>query len=293
MITIAVTGATGLIGSRLMSLGSRAGMSMLPISRAELQGSSAAARQVDVFVHLAARVHQPGEQQVEDYIRDNVDLTHKALTLAERMAAHRFIFMSSIKAMGEGPADADQPLSVATDCVPTTPYGQSKLQAEQLALEFCRTRELCLDIIRIPLVVSAEAKGNIRALRRLIECGVPLPFGRLQGRRSNVDLDNVVDYLLGLCRESASRPCRRLHLVANAKSETTPELTRRLGDMLDKPVRLVALPVAALRLIACCGDFARKIGLRRFPFGNDELEKLAQPLVLTPGVRELTQDADA
>jgi nucleoside-diphosphate-sugar epimerase len=81
----------------------------------------------DVVFHLGASLAYFARD--EDLARANVEGTRNALELARRTGAERFVYASSIEAVGtvdRVPAPADTP------CRPVSPYGRSKVLAEAL-----------------------------------------------------------------------------------------------------------------------------------------------------------------
>ena len=81
----------------------------------------------DVVFHLAASMAYFGDEA--ELRRSNVEGTRNVLALAERTGARRFVFASSIEAVGtvdRVPAPADTP------CRPVSSYGASKVLAEEL-----------------------------------------------------------------------------------------------------------------------------------------------------------------
>ena len=90
---------------------------------------------VDCLFHLAGYAH------AEDANSDAAGSLHRRVTVegtralvaeAKRAGVKHFIFVSSVKAMGEG---SDSLLDEAAAAQPTTQYGRAKLEAEHLVLE--------------------------------------------------------------------------------------------------------------------------------------------------------------
>jgi nucleoside-diphosphate-sugar epimerase len=87
-----------------------------------------ACRRVDTVIHLAACLDYYG---VKDTYRINVAGTGHMLEVTRRVSAKRFVYASSIEAIG--PVGADEvPASPETPCRPVSAYGASKVAAERL-----------------------------------------------------------------------------------------------------------------------------------------------------------------
>src|SRR5450830_425123 len=87
---------------------------------------------IDIVIHLAARVHVMNNKlagSLADFIEVNL---HSTTNLAHQAAEHgikRFIYISSIKVNGEY-SSLGHPLSELDNPHPQDPYGVSKWQAE-------------------------------------------------------------------------------------------------------------------------------------------------------------------
>src|SRR5688572_20696608 len=85
---------------------------------------------VDSVVHLAARVHLPGDNDDVAVLRTNTDATLRLAEAAERARVRRFVYLSSVKVMGESSPPA-HPFTESDPPRPADGYGRSKLEAER------------------------------------------------------------------------------------------------------------------------------------------------------------------
>lgn len=241
-----VTGASGFVGRALVATLAADGEAVRGASRRPLPSGipsvqvgalgpdtdwSAALREIDVVVHLAARVHVMREQErnpLEAFREVNVAGTGALAAQAAAAGVRRLVFVSSIKA------------AVAED-----PYGQSKLEAERVLQEVGERRGLQWVVVRPPLVHGPGAGGNLRRLMGLICRGVPLPFGGVKNRRSLVGVEN----LAALLRLSGTAPqaAGQTLLVADQPAVSTPDLIRMLAASMGRPARLWSVPASVLR----------------------------------------------
>lgn len=201
---------------------------------------------VTTVVHAAARVHQ-----VHDVARDpmaefravNVDATVALASAAARAGVGHFVFLSSIKVLGEQTAESRPFTADSTPC-PLDPYAVSKWEAEQAVRRIGDATGMCVSIVRPPLVYGPGVGANFRALLRLVSRGVPLPFGAVRNHRSLVARGNLVDLLVRLVCQAPVRA--RTLLVSDGEDLSTPELIRRMGVALGRPARLVPVPVGLM-----------------------------------------------
>ena len=201
----------------------------------------------DAVIHLAARVHIMHETIADPlaaYRATNVTGALRVARAARIAGAQRFVFVSSIKAVGDG--SAGKPISERNMPAPSDPYGISKLEAEQALLEYGRASGLEVVIVRPPLVYGPGVRANFLQLMRAIANGVPLPLGAVTARRSLVFVDNLADALVH-CASSPRAVGQTFH-VTDGHDLSVAELARALAKQLHVPERLLPVPVSLLRL---------------------------------------------
>jgi nucleoside-diphosphate-sugar epimerase len=201
---------------------------------------------VNIVVHTAARVHSMAEQAndcLDDFRQINVEGTLNFARQAARAGVQRFIFISSVKVMGET-STLDHPFCEEDQYAPQSAYAISKMEAEQGLRAISSGSAMELVIIRSPMVYGRGVRANFMALVHAVERGIPLPFGIVHNRRSLIALDNLVNFVL-LCLEH-SRAANQTFMVSDAEDLSTPELVRRVGATMNKSARLLPVPVSLL-----------------------------------------------
>lgn len=208
---VLLTGANGYIGSRLVREVVDRGYQLTTLTRSPclIEGTSnkviadydvndldEVTNGQDAVIHLAAIAHQPRMQSADSLAslkKINVDNTLALASAAKKAGIKRFIFISSIKAMGE--STAQYPFCAGTPPRPEDAYGASKWAAEQGLHRILDGTHTDLVIIRPPLVWGEVMKGNLALLQRLISWKIPLPFGSLNNKRDLVSLTNLCDLI--------------------------------------------------------------------------------------------------
>jgi UDP-glucose 4-epimerase len=86
---------------------------------------------VDCVFHLAAQagVRASWGQSFSEYIRNNIEATQRLLEESKEQPLHKFIFASSSSVYGYCP---ELPMSESSPLLPYSPYGVTKLAAENL-----------------------------------------------------------------------------------------------------------------------------------------------------------------
>ncbi|MFL5618868.1 MAG: NAD-dependent epimerase/dehydratase family protein [Gemmatimonadaceae bacterium] len=205
-------------------------------------------RGADAVVHLAARVHRPGETTPrwrEQYRLDNVRPTETLVSAAVAEGVRRFVFVSTVRVHGTSRMTVcraeDEP-------APPDAYAESKLEAE--AVVRGAARELDWVIVRPAFVYGRDGRGNFDRLVRLtrLACRVPLPLDGLRGLRSMMYVENLASLLLTCVEHPAA--ARHVLLAADDPPVASNRLIRLVGDALDCRPRLYSCPSAILRTMA-------------------------------------------
>lgn len=250
--TIAITGATGLVGSSLRAMLETAGHHVRALSRgsrAEIrwdpeagQLDPAALEGVDGIIHLAG---EPIAQRWTGSARRRIlDSRRKGTRLLAEAAAampvppRSFVSMSGINAYGatrDGPLTEESQLGdgfLADVC--------REWEAATSPLEGTRIR---LVIVRSGIVLS-PAGGALAKMLPVFRAGLGGPIGRGQRWMSWISIDDIAALLAEAVLDDKYRG------VINGVSPhavTNRDFSKELGQRLRRPVLAVA-PPAALRL---------------------------------------------
>lgn len=200
---------------------------------------------VRAVVHLAARVHVMQDSASDPLAAFRVVNTEGTLNLARQSAVagvKRFIFVSSIKVNGEG---HELPYTESELPTPQDAYAISKWEAEQGLREIESSTGMEVVILRPPLVYGPGVGANFLRLMRLVEKGWPLPFGRVENRRSLLYLGNFTD-AIRLCLEHPAA-AGKTFLLSDGEDVSSAELVRCLAHAMNRPARLLPVPATWLR----------------------------------------------
>jgi UDP-N-acetyl-alpha-D-quinovosamine dehydrogenase len=266
MSVVLVTGASGFIGRELCVSLSREGHDVRAALRkpaGSIAGATdtvvvgeigagtdwgAALRGVEAVVHCAGRAHMMNERNgdAQRYMETNVHGTEGLTRACLEAGVRRLVFLSSIKVNGE--RTCGQPFSPADRPQPLDPYGESKLAAENSLTAIAAESSLDTAIVRLPLVYGPHVRANFLRLLRAVERGIPLPLARVKNSRSLVSVWNLCDLIERLLHDGGPR--HAVFMVSDGEDLSTPELVKRIAAHMDRPLRLVPVPVAALRVAA-------------------------------------------
>lgn len=274
---IVITGASGFIGSHLVPALVGAGFEIVcilepgaknPFNGAQAftadictdRGLTEALTGAKVVVHLAARNHvlrETAKDPLSEYRRVNVEGTRNVVRAARKQGVGLFVHFSSIKAMGEGTGDI---LDETTPCLPSTPYGISKLESEEVVRSEADGTGMAALIFRLPMVYGPGNKGNLPRMIRWADRGLPFPLVQPDNLRSMVYVGNVVAAVSAALEDnSAGGAAPRTYIVKDDADLSTRMIFSSICRELGKVPRFLPLPPALGWLAGAISEDYRKV----------------------------------
>jgi nucleoside-diphosphate-sugar epimerase len=272
--TMLVTGAGGFVGRHVVARRLRQGQGVATLSRAEAaQGEPEEQAGIDrrrlppdgtpapglfegvtAVIHTAGLAHQP-DATPSEHDRVNRRFAVETAEAAAEAGVRRFVFVSTVAV--HGLSESDRPVGPDTPVAPKSAYGAAKLAAERDLSELAERTGLELVIVRPALVCGPHAPGNPAKLARAIAAGLPLPLGRLNNRRSLIDVDDLAELLLRCADRDAA--AGRTYMAGDPETLSTTEIVTEIATGLEQPARLLPCPTRALRLLGALAGRGRTI----------------------------------
>jgi len=287
---VAVTGASGFIGrytcASLLARGFRVrallrrsiqvpGCDNVVLDPADGAGLAAALAGVSSLVHLAGRahvLHEGSGDALAEFRRVNVEGSRIVAEASARAGVGHLLFVSSIAAVV---VTSEVPVDESVTPAPGTPYGISKLEAEQVFVRVAADTGMRCTILRPPMVIGPGMRGNPRTLLGLIARGVPLPLRGVGGKRSMLYVENLA---AAIVHAIASPPPSGIYHLADTPPMTVAEFAEGLGAAQGRSPRIVAVPFGWLVAMARIGDFLAP--MLPMPLTSDRLRRAVGPLVV-------------
>jgi nucleoside-diphosphate-sugar epimerase len=243
--TVLVTGAGGFVGRAAVPALKAAGYRVRAVGRHEIgdihRGTDwrAALEGCSAVLHLAGRVHvmDAGRADLEAFREVNLHGTAALARQAAEAGVGRFVFISSIKVLGESGLG----LTPEAPPDPQDPYAVSKAEAEAAVQDLAGSGGGAV-ILRPPLVHGPGVGGNMARLMRWIAAGRPLPFGGVDNRRSILHVEN----LASACCAALGLPAG-IYYPKDPEDVSTPAMIRALAEGMACRPRLLSVPPALLR----------------------------------------------
>jgi len=224
---------------------------------------------VDTVFHLAGKTDDsktaPGDADV--FRRVNFEGTAKLVEAAVTARVARFVFLSSIKAMGTGGGEC---VDENTPARPSTPYGRSKKAAEDLVLG---ARDIPhVSVVRASPVYGAGSKGNLARMIAAMARGVFPPVPDTKNARSMVHVDDLARALV-LCAESEAAN-RRAFIVTDGKRYSTRQIYEWVCESMGRKTPPWSIPPVVFYTAGKLGDLLGRATGRSVPFNGGTVERL-------------------
>lgn len=271
MLNVVITGASGFVGINLCRYFAEHGATVFPISLRARGWKTSMPASGTTLIHLAGKAHDTSNNSdEEEYFKVNRDLTVELFNEFLVSGIQDFVYFSSVKAT----ADSVERILTEGDAPnPLTPYGRSKLAAENYLLSKDLPTGKRLFIIRPCMIHGPGNKGNLNLLYKIVEKGIPWPLGAFYNQRSFLSIDNLL-FILKSMLEKPDIPSGTYHL-ADDEALSTNEVVSLVADTLDKKPKIWSIPSGLVRAVAKLGDICPS------PLNSERLKKLTESYVVS------------
>lgn len=255
---ILITGSNGFIGSELCSIAAKSEHYVIALTRYPHNFSNSRIKNivlkdfndmdalgrimsdVDIVIHLSAYVHKRFEvftNQMNECMNVNVICTHSLVSAASNSGVKRFIYISSIKAIGE---ETIFGASYNEDSLlkPLTPYGISKMRAELTIRSVLDDSKTDFIIIRPPLVYGSKVRANFRLIILWISFRLPIPMLALGNNlRSFIALENLTNFILTASLHPMA--ANQVFMVSDGEDISTSELIEKVAMSMNINIKSI------------------------------------------------------
>jgi len=283
----AVTGASGMIGSRICkTIDTSPGWSpaiRLARNISDKPSSWRAAPDLsktgdwnsvlsgaDAVIHCAARAHilketiSP-EAATEAFFAANHFGALQVAKAALEVGARHFVFISSAGVVaGEA---ADKPALEHSEYSPLSTYAKAKQRAEEDLISLFEHSPCKLIILRPPLVIAKGAPGNVGLLERMANWLPIDPFTDINNCRSVISCTNLSAATLAACNLQSSET--EIFHTVELSPVSTSTLIKNIRSAKGKST--VKLPIPA-KILAKVFTLLRREELYDKVFGNFQLD---------------------
>lgn len=222
----------------------------------------------DIIIHNAGKAHSVPKNELDKKVFFDVNVLGTQNLLSGLKQAvkipKRFIFISTVAVYGiaQGEEINEKSLLLAKD-----PYGLSKIQAEQLVLEWCQKNNVICTILRLPLLVGENPPGNLGAMIKSIQKGYYFNIAGGKAKKSMVLAEDVAKIILKASEIGG------IYNLTDGNHPDFFELSNAIAKQNSK-TNPFNIPFFVAKSIAFYGDI---IG-DKFPLNSNKLKKITADL---------------
>ncbi|WP_193810724.1 NAD-dependent epimerase/dehydratase family protein [Kaistella flava (ex Peng et al. 2021)] len=265
---IILTGATGFVGQNLSTFLQNNDLEVKSLS---LREEWVYPQNLNVIIHLAGKAHDTSNfSDDESYFKINRDLTIQLFDQFLTSETKDFFYFSSVKAAAD---TVDGILDENFEANPQTPYGKSKLEAENYLLHQKLPSGKRLFIIRPCMIHGPGNKGNLNLLYKVVEKGIPWPLASFENKRSFLSIDNLNFLILKMLQNE--EVSSGIYNLADDQDVSTNELVKIIAHISGKKAKLWNINTSLIIAIAKFGD------LLKLPLNSERLKKLTESYVVS------------
>lgn len=220
--------------------------------------------EVDAIIHLAGKAHDvENKTQEDEYFAVNYGLTKVLYDYFLTSSTKKFFFISSVKAVAD---TVNHTLTEDFEPNPKTPYGKSKLKAEEYILAILPENKKVY-IFRPCMIYGKNNKGNLNLLYKMVSKGIPWPLGSFKNKRSLLSIINF-SFIIG--NFVVNNYASGIYNLSDSETISTNELVNIISKASNRKVRILRVPMGIIRVLAVAGTFFH------LGFNKEQLKKLTE-----------------
>ncbi|GGB89290.1 NAD-dependent epimerase/dehydratase family protein [Dyadobacter sediminis] len=290
-----ITGASGFIGFHLVETALKAGMEVHAAVRPssdltflkKLKTDSLVFANTDFssqeslkhtleksgceYIIHAAGVTKAKSAAAYNLVNANYTLHLAQAALATGIPLKRFVFLSSLAAIGPLAYAAEQPITENTLPVPVTDYGRSKLLAENYLSD---VENLPLTIIR-PTAVYGPGEKDLFVLFKTLNKGLDAYIGNGPQRLSFVYVKDLVAATMAALKESSKEVS--VYNISDGHAYDRYALADKFREISGKTSLRTHLPMTLVKMVAGLLDAVYAFSAATPVLNKEKLKELTAP----------------
>jgi nucleoside-diphosphate-sugar epimerase len=218
----------------------------------------------DFVVHIAGATKA---LQREDYFRINTDYTQRFVEILrdEALKPHRFLFLSSLAALG--PANGNGRVHPQQSPHPVTTYGASKLAAERYLESL---NDFPWTVLQ-PTAVFGPRDKDVLEFVKLVSKGLEMYIGREPQRVSFIYVEDLIEMMLAALENGQTG---RKYIATDGRDYTTDDLGSTTRIVLQRRTLRLRVPLGIVWLLAATAETIGKWQGKMPPLNREKLNEI-------------------
>ncbi len=223
---------------------------------------------IDIVIHAAGKAHVVPKTEDEKKVFFEVNLDG-AKNLIQGIEQSRnnikgFIFISTVAVYG---MEYGTDISERAPLMGNSPYALSKIQAEEHLLNWSKKSGIPVLILRLPLIIGNEPKGNLAKMITGIQHGKYVSIAGGAARKSMVLAEDVAQCIFENIGKSG------VYNLTDGKHPSFGELEQLIAKQLNRKIHF-NMPLLLAKLIGKLGNFVPKS-----PVNSELIKKMSLDLI--------------
>lgn len=220
----------------------------------------------DTVIHTAGLAHVIPKSISEktSFYNSNILITQNLLKGLENISIKKFIYISSVAVYG---LSSGNMISEKQELNAIDPYGSSKIFSETYISTWCKTHDVKLTILRLPLLVGLNPPGNLNSMIRGIKYGYYFNIAGGQAKKSMVSVSDVSKIMMSVSEIGG------IYNLTDTYHPSFSELSNCISKQLNNKF-ILNIPLFIARIIAKIGDLFGNW----FPLNSIKLKKITSTL---------------
>ena len=223
---------------------------------------------VDIVIHSAGMAHILPKNKNEEnaFFKVNVNGTQNLLSALDLAALKPrfFIFISSVAVYG---LNSGENINENYPLLANDSYGKSKIETERLVNEWCIKNGIICTILRLPLLVGLNPKGNLGSMMQGIKKGYYFNIAGGNAKKRMVLASDIAKFILKAAEVGGT------YNLTDGIHPTFNELSRSISLNLDKSF-VPNMPLFIANVLAKIGNILGNA----FPINSNKLSKITSSL---------------
>lgn len=223
-------------------------------------------------IHVAGKAHIIPKTTAEKqaFFDVNVEGTQHLLNALTALSKPppMIIFISSVAVYGRQTGSL---IIESTPLEATTPYGISKIQAEERIVRWSEQHNCSYLNLRLPLIAGANPPGNLGAMKHAISKQRYPKIINNKARKSIVVAQDVAKLIKKVTNKKGT------YNLTDGFHPSFQQIERAIEKRLNTRIKF-AVPKWGISSIALIGDMLEKVLKKEMPISSERLEKITKDL---------------
>ena len=221
----------------------------------------------EIVIHIAGKAHSipKTKKDIEHFFDVNFHGTIKLVESLNLKKLKSFIFISTVAVYG---LDNGNLVDESYPLLGSSPYSLSKIKAEKYLVNFGKTNNINIVILRLPLITGANPIGNLKHITDAIKKRYYFRIGNGTAKRSIVSANDVAKLIPHLFNLNG------IYNLTDCNHPMIRDIDSTIAANYNREIR--TLPLILMKLTGKVGDI-----LSFLPFNSLMFNKLTENLTFS------------